>query len=237
MTSQGDAMNLKQIDWNIIYRSKQKPMENTMKPRMNSMKNKGLSKQYSQPELIEAGIQAEGFTLTEILISVAIVGLLSSIALPSYFRQIQSTCQAEAASNLNLLASSASAYKDIHGKSPKNWHELNEISAVMTTEGSAKQSRFASVKDEDGKELNPYALKEALENEITTPGCDYKLSRSSERSDDQFIFTAVPTPNTGDKAAFNVVSCFDLSNGASDLKRGNKDVQGAATSTDLVCWK
>ena len=169
-----------------------------------------------------------GFTLTELLAAVAILTTLSSIALPSFTRQIQTNCQAEAASNLNLIASSASAYKDIYGEAPENWYELNSISAVMTTSGPANEKRF---------ENDPYKGKEDLKNAITVPSCNYVISRSSEKTGEEFIFNAVSTPNTGDKAAFNVVSCFDLSNGANDLKRGSKDVQGSATSSDLVCWE
>ena len=169
-----------------------------------------------------------GFTLVEVLITVTILGILSSIALPSFFRQIQSTCQSEAASTLSQLASLASAYKNIYGEVPENWHELNSISAVMTTSGPANEKRF---------ENDPYNGKEDLKNGITVPSCDYVISRSSDKTGEEFIFNAVPTPNTGDKAAFNVVSCFDLSNGANDLKRGSKDVQGSATSSDLICWQ
>ena len=183
------------------------------------------------------------------------MGSLSSIALPIYFRQVQASCQSEAANKLNLLANSASAYKDIYGIAPETWPELNQISAVMTTDGPADESRFAPKEDcngddsecpdnleiSDGPESdipgNPYAGKQNLANEITTPGCDYKLSRSSAKSGEEFIFTAVPTPDTGDKAAYNVVSCFDLTNGASDLKRGVRDTEGKAEISDLVCWQ
>ena len=171
---------------------------------------------------------ASGLTLTEMLVAVAILGILSSIAVPNFSRQIQNNCQAEAASNLNLLASYASTFKDIYGEAPENWYELNSISAVMTTSGPANKKRF---------ENDPYNGKEDLKNGITVPSCDYVISRSSEKTGEEFIFNAVPTPNTGDKAAFNVVSCFDLSNGANDLKRGSKDVNGAAKSTDLICWE
>ena len=108
----------------------------------------------------------------------------------------------------------------------------------MTDDGPANEDRFT--KDEitvRGKVIpNKYKGKANLKNEITTTGCEYKLSRSSAKSGEQFIFTAVPAPNTGDKAAFNVVSCFDLRTGASDLKRGSKDVTGPAEINDLVCW-
>lgn len=189
---------------------------------MNSKQNKA---NYRQPESLDS---LNGFSLTELLIAVGIVGILSSIALPSFFRQIQTNCQAEAASNLNMIASYASAYKNIYGEAPENWYELNSISAVMTTSGTANKKRF---------ENDPYNGKEDLKNGITVPSCDYVISRSSDKTGEEFIFNAVPTPNTGDKAAFNVVSCFDLSNGANDLKRGSKDVQGSATSSDLICWQ
>ena len=49
----------------------------------------------------------KAFTLTELLISIVILGVLSSIAIPRFFGQLQRTCQDEAANNLNLLANSA----------------------------------------------------------------------------------------------------------------------------------
>ena len=193
---------------------------------MNSRKNK-IS--YWKPESHASLI---GFSLTELLIAIGIIGILSSIAIPSFFRQIQATCQAEAANNLSLIASSASAYKDIYGTAPNSWKDLTDISAVMASKDPDVECDSQEIGG--GPADSRYGL---LTKEICIPNCDYAISRSSEKSGEEFIFNAVPTPNTGKKAAFNVVSCFDLSNGASDLKRGSKDVKGAAKSTDLVCWK
>jgi prepilin-type N-terminal cleavage/methylation domain-containing protein len=197
-----------------------------------------------RPRIIKKHCQSKllnkAFTLTELLISIVILGVLSSIAIPRFFGQLQRTCQDEAANNLNLLANSASAYKDIYGVAPTTWSDLNDISAVMTTTGPATGD---------------------LTNGIITPSCDYKLSKSSASSGDQFIFIALPPPYTEDapfkeKDMYNVVSCFDLSNGASDLKKGKylalptgyefdpdksepprlqKEIDGRARVSDLVC--
>jgi prepilin-type N-terminal cleavage/methylation domain-containing protein len=161
---------------------------------------------------------ANGFTLAEILIAIAIIGILTSLAMPRFFKQYQRTCQAEAATKLNLLANSASAYKDIYGTAPTQWEQLSSISAVMTKTGTA---------DNDDGELT---------NAIIVPSCDYEISRSSDKSGEEFIFNAVPTPKNGDKEVFNVMSCFDLKTGASDIKLGGKDVPGKAEASHLVCW-
>ena len=44
--------------------------------------------------------EANGFTLSEIMITVVIVGILSAVALPNYFNQVQRTKQNEAAATL-----------------------------------------------------------------------------------------------------------------------------------------
>ena len=160
----------------------------------------------------------KAFTLTEILISVVIVGVLSSVALPKFIGQIDRTCQNEAANNLNLLANKASTYKDIMGEPPTTWSDLNDISAVMTTTGPV---------DKDNGDLT---------TPIETPSCDYEIRRLSARSGEEFIFRAVPTPNNGKKAVFNVMSCFDLTTGTTDIKLGGKDVPSTAEINDLVCW-
>ena len=163
--------------------------------------------------------RSDGFSLVELMVAVAITGILASISLPLFFQHFQKTCQAEAASKLNLLANSVSAYKDINGSAPTQWVELNEMSAVMTTAGPANAS--------DG----------ALTSAITVPSCDYTITRSSERTGEEFIFVASPTPNTGDKADYNAMSCLDLNNGASDIRIGRKDATGAVSTTDLICWR
>ncbi|MFL0790930.1 MAG: type IV pilin protein, partial [Prochlorococcus sp.] len=48
--------------------------------------------------------KTKGFTLTEVLITIVIVGILSAVALPNYFRQVQRTRQSEAASTLSQLS-------------------------------------------------------------------------------------------------------------------------------------
>ena len=71
---------------------------------------------------------------------------------------------------------------------------------------------------------------------ISTPNRDFTINRSSSTGD-YFEFTATPT-GAGASAKYNVVSCIDLSNGASDIRLGGRNVlTGAATISDLTCKK
>jgi len=76
-----------------------------------------------------------GFTLTEALITTVKIRILSSIALPSYFRQLQKTKQGEAANILTFFSTSVMGYVDEFGTTPTTWEELSEISTVMTPSG------------------------------------------------------------------------------------------------------
>lgn len=53
---------------------------------------------------------AHGFTLVELMVVVAIIGLLSSVAIPSFSRYIRRSRTVEATMNLRRLFDSASAY-------------------------------------------------------------------------------------------------------------------------------
>ena len=167
----------------------------------------------------------QAFTITELLITITIISILSSIALPSYFRQLQKTKQGEAANILTFLSTSVMGYVDEFGTTPTTWEELSEISTVMTPSGPVTSA--------SGK----------LSCGITIQSGDYSIHRTngdpnfikcSPITSDTFIFEAVPTSQNQGAAAFNVISCVDSKLGVSDLKLGSKDASGAVDKTNLI---
>ena len=160
-----------------------------------------------------------GFTLVETVATVAIVGILSAVALPNYANNIHKACQNEAANHLSILLTTVGAYRNINGGDPSTWLDLSEVNVVMTDDGLA---------DSDNGDLT---------DPITSVACDYTISKSSDDPSGLFTLNATPTLNTGSKATYNAMSCIDLNNGASDLKLGRVDADGAVTSDDLTCRK
>ncbi len=69
-----------------------------------------------------------GFTLSEVMITVVIVGILSAIALPNYFNQVQRTKQNEAVATLSQILQGKRAKSRILGRSflPKVVQTINE---------------------------------------------------------------------------------------------------------------
>ena len=183
-----------------------------MKPQKQQIRNKRPKKN-------------KGFTLTETMITVAIIGILMSISLPSYFRQVQKTKQGEAANILTFLSTSVMGYVDEFGTTPTTWEELSEISTVMTPSGPVTSA--------SGK----------LSCEITIQSGNYTIYRTNGKTtftkcsaitSDTFIFEAVPTSTNQTAASFNAISCVDSELGISDLKLGNKDASGAVDKTHLI---
>jgi type IV pilus assembly protein PilA len=167
----------------------------------------------------------QGLTIVELLITTVLIGILSSISLPSYFRQLQKTKQGEAANILTFLSTSVMGYVDEFGTTPETWEELSEISTVMTPSGPVTNS--------SGK----------LTCGITIQSGDYTIHRTngdpnfikcSPITSDTFIFEAVPTSQNQGAAAFNVISCVDSKLGVSDLKLGSKDASGAVDKNNLI---
>ena len=142
-----------------------------------------------------------GFTLTEMLIAVSILGILSSIALPTYMSQINRSRQNEAASTIAQIQTTIAAYADEFGILPGSWADLNDTSAVMTDTGPASKDNFQA---------------------ITLAGGFYDVSIS--HTDNLFTITATrdETPN------LNVVACVNLTNGASGINKGTKAAAASA---------
>ena len=142
-----------------------------------------------------------GFTLTEMLVTTALVGILSSVAIPNYLNQVNRSRQNEAAATISQIQTTIATYSDEFGLLPTSWNDLNDINAVMTDNGPATQSNFG---------------------EITLAGGFYKASISQTGN----LFTV---SGTNSKAPnLNRAACLNLTNGASAINKGN--TSSAATT-------
>lgn len=142
-----------------------------------------------------------GFTLTEMMITIVIVGILSSAALPNYLNQVNRTRQREAASTISQIQTTIASYADEFGVLPTSWAELNETSAVMTDNGPATSKNFQA---------------------ITLSSGYYDVVINN--TDNLFTITA-----TRDEAPnLNIVACVNLTNGASGINQGTKAAAASA---------
>jgi type IV pilus assembly protein PilA len=150
-----------------------------------------------------------GFTLTEAMVTVGIVGILSTISLPHFFTQKSRSCQAQPENAINQAMTQAQAYAEEFGTPANNWGDLNKIATLNTTNGPASGSNF---------------------NWIELPSCGYKLT--AQREGNAYTFIAAQTIAMANnqpggqgidssKNKFNVVGCVNTATGASDLARGN----------------
>ena len=142
-----------------------------------------------------------GLTLTEVMITTAIVGILSSIALPNYLNQVNRSRQNEAASTISQIQTTIASYADEFGILPESWAELNDTSAVMTDDGPATKENFQAIK---------------------LAGGYYNVSIDS--TDNLFTITAT----RDDEPNLNIVACVNLTNGASDINKGTNAAAASA---------
>lgn len=159
-------------------------------------------------------IHRNGFSLTEAIVTSAIIALIASVAYPAYNNSSKNARQSEAKATLIAIPPVISAFVDATGETPTTWDDLSSIAVVMTSSGPAT-----------GELTKPIIL----------PNSGYTLYVSEP---DKSIYTLTATnlvkdetketENTGDKISQNeeykdryaVKSCFNISNGASDLKSG-----------------
>ena len=141
-------------------------------------------------------VDERGLSLAELLIAVAIVGLLGAISLPNYVNEVQESRQREAAAILSQIQIAIAAYGDEFGDLPKSWKDLDKINAVMTDNGPAQKDNFGS---------------------ITLAGGMYNVEVSNKENN----FTISAQRN--DKPNLNILACVNLTNGASGMNLGEKN--------------
>lgn len=161
----------------------------------------------------------KGFTLTELLASTVIVGILSSIALPNYLNQLNRTRQSEASSSITQLQNAIVAFADENGIYPTSWKDLNEVAAIMTPSGVTSQNDFKKMM-------------------LASSGCEqknqnncYTVEAIHANQDSLYTLSALPVDTS--RKNYNVIACLDLISGSSDFKKGNHS--GAAEIANLNC--
>ena len=147
-----------------------------------------------------------GFSLTELIMAVSIVGVLSAIAIPNYRGQLCRAESADAEATIGSIKSIISAFADETGVLPTTWNELNSVSAIMTNKGQATGN---------------------LSSAITLPNENYSLTVTNP-SEFEFTLKAARLEQCKKR---DIIACIDLSNGASDLKRGD----GIENATNPIC--
>ena len=160
-----------------------------------------------------------GFTLTEVLAVVAIIGVLSAIALPNYINQSHRARQSEAAASLTQLQNAIVAFADENGVYPTSWKDLNEVAAIMTPSGATTQNNFGKLT-------------------LASSGCEstnqnncYTVETIHSPQDSLYTLSAIPVDASRKK--FNIVACLDLISGSSDFIKGSH--AGAADIATLSC--
>ena len=140
------------------------------------------------------GIHEKGFSLTEMLTASAILGILTSIAAPSYFSQLyrakQNSCIVFTTTTLSAVVGAAG------DAPPEGWDDVNSYSAVMTASGPAKGALF----------LNQLVLNE-----------DYKFSMAESNP----IYETECIPSDTSLANYNVLGCVNIETGAFQIKEGD----------------
>ena len=148
---------------------------------------------------------ARGFSLPEVIITASILGVLGSVAYPTYNNANDSAKLAEAKAKILSIPPIIGAYIDATGETPSTWDDLSTIAAVMTNNGPATGN---------------------LTSQITLPSSIYGLSIEGPT---ESVYTLTATrvvyrdeeEQNEEEYQFAIKSCFNISSGASELRTGN----------------
>ena len=152
--------------------------------------------------------KTSGFTLIELVATVAILGILSTIAIPNYMNSLRFAKQKEAEIVISTILTSISAFEEEYGRIPKGWDDLDRTQPLRTATGIASGSSYSQVQ---------------------LPGGSYSLKGSINSN------TVVLEADSSNN--WNVVGCINISNGLSAIKKGpitNSNQQEAKQTIDAA---
>ena len=150
-----------------------------------------------------------GFSLTELLTAISIMGILSSIALPNYTKSACKSKQAEAINELTMLQTAAMSYADEYGAAPTSWEQVNTIMPVQTLSGSENKTTATG----------------SLSSAQTLRSNQYSLSGTT--SGTIIDFQVEPIQGC---INYDAKACVNTQNGKSDITKGDSNSSAVATT-------
>ena len=179
-----------------------------------------------------------GFTLTELMASVAILGILSSITIPNFVDQAAKARQNESTATVSQIQTRIATYADEFGTLPTTWKELNETSAIMTSNGPANQENFdpitlagSNYKVGIRKKDNLFTLVaiQPRSQKINREQCDRDYNTdvtfiecgelNFEKCINAFNESTNPVITNAMCGERPIAACLNLTNGASEVKK------------------
>lgn len=140
-------------------------------------------------------LTTKGFTIIELAIAVAILGILSSVALPTLLNQLYRSHQQACVARMSHIITTTLQFYEEERIVPTGWKDLTELSAVMTTNGPATDTSFSEIDIS-----NEYQIKASA----TSESFDYEC-----------------TPINPAASNYNVLACLRLINGAVQINQGS----------------
>ena len=150
--------------------------------------------------------ELQAFTLTELVFAVAIVSILSAVAIPKFFSQLLTTRQRGCASTLSMVQTSTMLFNDEFSTPPRHWADLHTMSPLLTKSGTA-----AAIANFD-----PITLRDEY----------YELSGNYAHP----IYTYTCQPVATNTPGYNAVGCVNIDTGTSDMALGRKDVPATSVN-------
>ena len=87
----------------------------------------------------------QGFSLSEVLVTVSIIGILSSISFPSYMNQMRRSSQRETETIVSLVIVHTVSHSDEYGMQAEDLDDLDDVTATMTDTGTVPGTTFAKI--------------------------------------------------------------------------------------------
>lgn len=153
--------------------------------------------------------------MTELVAVTAIIGLLSSVAIPNYQRSLCKTKQYEAVGEISMLKTAIMGYTDERGSKPETWDHINEIVPVLTVTSKKEKAQASGRLQMD----NPQRMRSN----------NYDLTAEERSQQSTTIEINAATVNACEN--FGIKACINTQTGVTDIEKGN----GSEPSRDVIC--